>query len=180
MDVTTIILFRIDKDIVNKKIDTNKIRDFLKFYMNNHILEGMKMNEKSIILEKIKDMRSILVNPNIEDLKKFKIRDKEEWAYWAGQAAYYLVNKSKTSEKTFGLLEPFTNKSTTDLVKFTLKELFEKYKHAINLADLKFKTIFSNTLDYPVKDSFLDLKMLFYIGVFDNNVMFEKHFKEVE
>ena len=176
-DISKIILFRIDKDIVNNSVKPFEIKEFLNFYMNNHILEGREMNETSVILNKVKDMRDNIISNNFD---KFKIRDKEEWAYWAGQIAYYLVTKSKSANQNFGLLEPFTNKSTTDLVNSTLKELFEKYKHAINLIDSRFKTIFCKVLDYSMRESFLDLKIVFYIGVFDYPIMFEKSNKEAE
>ena len=46
----------------------------------------------------------------VERIKKEeKIRDKESFAYYAGQIAYYLLNQSKSSEKTHAMIEPFIN-----------------------------------------------------------------------
>ena len=129
------------------------------------------MEKEKILLNKIKSIKNTLSSG---DFDKFEIKDDEEWAYWAGQIAYFLVSRSKSKDKTFGLLEPFTNKSTTMLIKITLRELFEKYKHDISLANQKFKVIISKVLAYDITKSFMDLKIQFYVGTFDDNIIYLK------
>ena len=127
------------------------------------------MDNEKILLNKVKPMRDIIISGKSDS---FEIREDDEWAYWAGQIAYYLVSLSKSDDKNYGLLESFTNKSTTNLVKKTIRELFEKYKHAISLANQRFKTVIRNVLAYELNKSFMDLKIPFYVGAFDDNTIY--------
>lgn len=170
-DLISIIVFRIEKEIRNDSVKNFECREFLNLYFNKNLLEGNKMDKEKILLNRIKPMKDALILGNFDE---FEIRDDEEWAYWAGQIAYFLVSRSKSKDKTFGLLEPFTNKSTTLLVRITIRELFEKYKHDIGLANQRFKAIICKVLAYEINKSFMDLKINFYVGVFDDNVIYSK------
>ena len=168
-DLISIIVFRIEKDIKNDSARNSQCREFLNLFFNKHLLEGTKMDNEKILLNKVKPMRDIIISGKSDS---FEIREDDEWAYWAGQIAYYLVSLSKSDDKNYGLLESFTNKSTTNLVKKTIRELFEKYKHAISLANQRFKTVIRNVLAYELNKSFMDLKIPFYVGAFDDNTIY--------
>ncbi len=177
-DIENLVIFKIEKDIKDPKKKDSLIRvnskKYLNFLFNYHLIGGFEMNEKSIILNKVKDMKEVL---NSGDYDKFDIRDSEEWAYWVGQLAYYLAYQSKSQNKNYALIEPFINRSTTKLIKKTLNEFFEKFKHAINMQNKKFSVVSSKVSDYLIQKSFIDLKIYFYTGVFDDNIFLKK--KEV-
>lgn len=164
-DIEEILIFRIEKDIRNDKVQKGNITKYLNFFFNLHLIEE-KMEKP--ILEKTEDMKRVFAN---NEANNFEIRDDSEWAYWCGQIAFFLAYNSKTSNKNFSLLEPFVSKSVSSQIKRTLLEFFEKYKYEIKLTNRNFKKIFNKTLNYqPETKSFSRLKTSFYTGVFDDNI----------
>ena len=170
-DIEEILIYRIEKDIKNN-LELNKkgdIRRFLNFFFNLHLI-GERMEEP--ILEKVSDMMSCL---KTEDYGAFSIRNDNEWAYWCGQIAFFLAWNSKSSNRDFGLLEPFINNSVSDQLKRTIIEFFEKYKHEIDLDNRRFKEVINKILNHqPTNKSFNKLKTSFYTGVFDDNIFLNK------
>jgi CRISPR-associated protein Csh1 len=168
-DLVKIILFRIEKEIRNKSDNLESYRETLNLFFNRNLLLQTSVSEN--ILEQVKLIKNMITSGKFEE---FKIQDDEVWAYFAGQLAYYLVSLSKSKDKNYGLLEPFTNKSTTKLVKITINEMYDRYKHEISLDNKRFNVIASQILAYKIDRSFIDLKIPFYIGVFDDNVIDSK------
>lgn len=105
--------------------------------------------------------------------KEGKIKDKESFAYYAGQIAYYLLNQSKSSEKTHAMIEPFINMQNFALLAERIEGLFKAYKHAIPLYAGKFNEVFSEMwgflYDNKEEKFTKDLKTLFYAGYFNSN-----------
>ena len=110
------------------------------------------------------------------------ISDDKMWAYLAGQVAYYLVSQSEADNKSYALLEPFSNATQDKVVKIKIIDLFKKYKHKIPLGNVRFKTIMSAVLKYDIEKDFSDedIKPSFYAGIFDNNVIYKKRDKEAD
>lgn len=125
---------------------------------------------ESQIIQQIREMKKKL----LEKPEEFEIKDDKEWAYWTGQASYYLISKSKSKELRYDLLEPFINKTSVKLVKQTIYQLIEKYKHELIINNKMMNKLFSKILDTDVNSSFTNLKIYFYIGVFDDNVLLSK------
>lgn len=171
IDLRNIVLFRIEKEIRNNSNNPENCKETLNLFFNKNLLLQTTVDEKEVLFNKIKIAKDTIL---LDNLEKFEIRDNEEWAYFAGQLAYYLVSLSKSKNKNYGLLEPFTNKSTTKLVKTTIKQLFERYKHEINLNNKRFKAIATKVLSYQIDQPFMELKIPFYVGVFDENVIYSK------
>src|SRR3989344_294855 len=168
-DIGEIVIYRIEKGIMDGKIYPDEVRRFLNFLFNINLL-GEKM--ETPIIERVKEARSYISNGNYE---KINIEDDGEWAYWMGQISYFLVYQSKQDKKKFNLLEPFINKSNPEQLKRTLIELFERYKHEIDLSNMKFREIAQRVLSFQTKsDSFSNLKQAFYVGVFDDNIFLNK------
>lgn len=170
-DLRNIVLFRIEKWIRNNSVDSKSCKETLNLFFNKELLLQTYMNKNDTILDKVKQTKHSLSSDNFE---KFEIRDDGEWAYFAGQLAYYLISISKSKNKNYGLLEPFTNKSTTNLVKITIEQMIERYKHEINLNNHRFRSIATKVLSYPIDRSFIELKLSFYVGTFDDNVIYSK------
>lgn len=170
-DLRNIVLFRIEKEIRNNSNKPENCEKTLNLFFNKNLLLQTTAYGNDVLLNKIKIAKDTILSDNLE---KFEIHDGEEWAYFAGQLAYYLVSLSKSKNKNYGLLEPFTNKSTTKLVKSTIEQLFERYKHEINLNNKRFKAITAKVLSYRIDQPFMELKIPFYVGVFDENVIYSK------
>ena len=172
-DLADLVTFRVEK-LLRAKREISEIcndsKRFLNLFYNSHLLEGKIMTKEDNVLLKVKNMRNIIQEG--ANLDKFMVKDDIEWAYWAGHLARYLISKSKTNRQTFSLLEPFINKSTTELVKLTLSDLFEKYKHAILIDMANFNLVISRVLSYQTSNkNFKMLKIPFYVGVFDDPVL---------
>ena len=166
-DLQSIILFMIEKCIKNK---SEPSEETFNLFFNKHLLL-QNSNSPTCILNDIQPAKDKITS---DDIEKFVIDNDEEWAYFAGQMAYYLVSLSKSKDKTYGLLEPFTNKSTVKLVKNTIEQMVERYRHEINLNNKRFRKIASCILAHETDRSFMELKIPFYVGAFDDNVIYYK------
>lgn len=168
-DLQNIVLFRIEKEIRNTFVDIKICKESLNLFFNKGlILQNTNKNES--VLNRVKSARDTISSGNFE---KFEVKNDEEWAYFAGQLAYYLISLSQ-SDKKYDLLEPFTNKSTTKLVKIAIQDMFERYKHEIGLNNMRFRVITTKILSYEIDRSFIDLKISFYTGAFDDNIIYYK------
>ncbi len=163
-DLQNIILFRIEKSIRNKE---KPDKETFNLFFNRHLLLSNESKPKCI-LDDVKSIKDKILSDNNE---KIEIDSDERWAYFAGQIAYYLISLSKSKKLTYGLLEPFTNKSTTKLVKKTIEQLIAQYKHEIKLDNKRFKKITTCVFSYEPSMSFTELKIPFYVGALDDNVI---------
>ncbi|MGH2611441.1 MAG: hypothetical protein ACRDFB_00150 [Rhabdochlamydiaceae bacterium] len=170
-DLRNIVLFRIEKEIRNNSVDHKSCKEALNLFFNKNLLLQTTVDKNEVILNRVKLAKDIILSDNPE---KFEIQNEEEWAYFTGQLAYYLVSLSKSKNKNYGLLEPFTNKSTTNLVKITIEQMIERYRHEINLNNKRFRSLATKVLSYKTDRSFMDLKIPFYVGTFDDNVIYSK------
>ncbi len=170
-DIENIVLFRIEKSIRNSYRSLSET--FNLFFNRNLLLQNKNSDKNSdTFLNHIRTKKEQFLSENIGECN---IENDDEWAYFAGQMAYYLVSLSKSKDKTYGLLEPFTNKSTIKHVKKTIEELIDRYRHEINLNNKRFRKVMTSVLSYKTgNSSFLDLKILFYVGAFDDNLIYYK------
>ena len=167
-DLRDIVLFRIEREIKNNSVVAEKCKEYLNLFYNKHLLLHTVDDDKNLF-KQISDSKKDMLESAFE---KFEINDDEVWAYYVGQIAYYLASLSKSENKNFSLLEPFINKSTTELVKRTIVEMSERYKHEISLNNKRFKLVISKILSYEINKSFIELKIPFYVGAFDENVVY--------
>ncbi|MBE7547788.1 MAG: hypothetical protein H3C64_06800 [Candidatus Kuenenia stuttgartiensis] len=150
------------KEFFDKKKDNTKTYYSLK-----------EMSDVYLDLDNIFSKRETKME-TVERIKREgKITDKESFAYYAGQIAYYLLNQSKSSEKTHTMIEPFINMQNFALLAERIESLFKAYKHAIPLNVKKFNETFSEMwgflYDNKEEKFTRDLKTLFYAGYFNSN-----------
>lgn len=165
-DLQNIVLFRIENNLKNNSIS----KETFNLYFNRHLLLHDE-NPNRCVLDMIPSIREKIISENIAAIE---IDNDEVWAYFAGQMAYYLVSLSKTKNKKYSLLEPFTNKPTIKMVQMTIGQLIEQYRHEINLNNKRFRKIATSVLAYESKKSFIELKIPFYVGTFDDNIVYYK------
>jgi len=112
------------------------------------------------------------------------VRDKESFAYYAGQIAYYLLNQSRSESKTHALVEPFINANSFSALGIRLEELFNCYKHGLAFNYGKFNAVFSALwaflYDHKDEPFTKELKILFYAGYFNSetNIFYQSGKKE--
>ena len=112
------------------------------------------------------------------------IRDKESFAYYSGQIAYYLLSQSKAEKPMHSLMEPFINAGSFSALAIRIEELFNSYKHALSFNYGKFNTVFSAMwaflYDHIAEPFTRELKILFYAGYFnsEDNIFYKPGKKE--
>ncbi|PYZ96612.1 hypothetical protein CR205_12965 [Alteribacter lacisalsi] len=118
-----------------------------------------------------------------EDSSEFKLESEEEFYYYAGQLAYYLVSLSKSKNKDYSMLENVIRASNASQVKTALRTLFETYQHRISIHHQKFKGIFSRVLAYGIDDKKRmteNYKEALIVGTMVNNIFWHGTKKEGE
>lgn len=175
-DIQGIILHKIEKSIRN---NSKPARETFNLFFNRHLLLGNNSQTGSILddkvvidayLGKVTQTKEDIISDNV---KKVEVGSDEEWAYFAGQLAYYLISLSKSKSKNYGLLEPFINKSTVIMVNRTILDIFQQYKHEIGINSKRFKKIATCVLSYKSNNPFIELKIPFYVGALDDNIMYQ-------
>lgn len=97
-----------------------------------------------------------LINQAYDRLnKKLNSKDKlvtcssnEEFAFLAGQLAFYLLDQSKANRKNLGMMEPILRAKNTAQLKRRLEDLLDTYGHEITLGNIRFKNGFSMVMGY--------------------------------
>lgn len=145
---------------------TYNLRISLLKYFN--IKGGKEMASKiEILIDELKK--------KVNSEKTVYCEDSDEFYFLAGQLAYYIVSQSEASKKTFGLFEPFLIAKNSNQIKRKLEDVFEIYKHAINISNIKFKNAMSMVMAYDIDTKIQDhMKDLFLAGLLSNNMFYEK------
>lgn len=111
-------------------------------------------------------------------MKNGKIENDEQYYYFAGQVAFYLLNKSKASKLTQDVTGPFIKATSLKKLKDELKYLYEKYNYDIYLNSPKFNNILSQLLLQEPESSVKENKDVILAGMLASNIFYTK--KEIE
>lgn len=111
-------------------------------------------------------------------MKNGKIENDEQYYYFAGQVAFYLLNKSKASKLTQDVTGPFIKATSLKKLKDELKYLYEKYNYDIYLNSPKFNNILSQLLLQEPESGVKENKDVILAGMLANNIFYTK--KEIE
>lgn len=103
----------------------------------------------------------------------------EEFAFGAGQAIYFLLEKSRAGNRTHALLEPFTQKTNLDLLKGEVARVFDRYKHEVSFGKGRFERLMREVMGYSGPADLKKLLPLLLAGYFADPVIYEKKEKEV-
>lgn len=107
-------------------------------------------------------------------LNNGKIETDEQYYYFAGQVAFYLLNISKATKLTQDVTSPFIKAANLKKLKTELKFLYEKYNYDIYLNNPKFNNIMSQLLLNEPEVSVKDSKDIILAGILGNNVFYTK------
>ncbi|MFW5721350.1 MAG: hypothetical protein ACOCWW_03100, partial [Bacteroidota bacterium] len=98
----------------------------------------------------------------------------EEFAFAAGQILYFLFTKSKSSNKSHALLEPFLQKSKASLLQDAITNTINTYKHEIDFGKSRFENLAREVLAYETNVNMKSLQRYLLAGYFADSVIYEK------
>lgn len=138
------------------------------FHLNN-----LNMASK---LKEYQDFISSLIDGNA----KLENAKDEHFAFAAGQVIYYLLSKSKSSDTSFRLMEPYLQKTKCTALQENIAEDFARYKHE-NFSS-NFEKAASFVLSYETDQNIKKLQPQLLSGLFAKNQLFsnktQKHNEE--
>lgn len=96
----------------------------------------------------------------------------EEFAFVTGQVIYYILSKSKSSDKSYSRLEPFLQLNEPERLKQNIIKIFNTYKH--ERFSKRFGNPFAQLLAYNTMSTLKNLMPLILAGFFSENQLFGK------
>ncbi|ACJ76382.1 conserved hypothetical protein [Thermosipho africanus TCF52B] len=148
-------VYRAKYNSLSKEIIDDIFYDSLSCYLKNLYKEekrSLKLIE--IAFESYKSLNKLFGGDFVENLENIelekleKIENNYQYYYLIGKLTRYLLEQSKTSDKTHALVEPFINVNNSKVLLERVFELFNKYKHAIDFKNKRFDNVFSLVLNY--------------------------------
>lgn len=165
------ILSNIQKDEIKGRFEWNnsikkKINIWFSLY---NLFNNNKKTEimASKVMDLMSKMRNVVKGESILEMP-------EEFAFCAGQVVSYLIDRSAASDKTYALLEPYLQKTKSNLLQDAIAQTISVYKHDISTYKGAFQSLTSNVLTY---DENIDMKPLlkyFLAGCFCQCVIYDK------
>ncbi|GAB4133866.1 MAG: hypothetical protein Fur0027_22310 [Raineya sp.] len=96
----------------------------------------------------------------------------EQFAFAAGQVIYYILQKSKSADKSYQSLEPYLQQVSCEGLKKAIANDFARYKHE-NYSQ-RFEKVASFVLTYQTDSNMKKVLPEILAGVFSNNELFNK------
>ncbi|MFA9370446.1 MAG: hypothetical protein ACERIH_01950 [Labilibaculum antarcticum] len=103
--------------------------------------------------------------------------DKEdvgEFLFAAGQIIYFLLSKSKTSNPTFAMLEPFLQKSNAVQLQNAIGTAVNMYKHELGTHKDRFQRLASQVLIFPTDENLKNYQRYLLAGCFAPSAIYKK------
>ena len=94
------------------------------------------------------------------------------FAFAAGQVIEYVIQKSKTDNKSYQLLEPYLQQSKCTEFKKAIASDIARYKHAINDNETRFKAVCAFVQTWETDQNMKDLLPEILAGIFAKNQFF--------
>jgi CRISPR-associated protein Csh1 len=102
-----------------------------------------------------------------------------EFLFAAGQVIYFLLSKSKASNPTHALLEPFLQKNNAVQLQNAIANAVNAYKHEISFYKDRFERLAGQVLAYETKENLKNYQRYLLAGYFAPAVIY-KSTKEKE
>lgn len=104
----------------------------------------------------------------------------EQFAFAAGQVIDYVLNKSKSENKSYQLLEPYLQHAKCSEFLKSFANDIARYKHEINDFELRFKNVSSFVLSYDTNTNMKTLLPQILAGVFAKSQLWGKPKEKTE
>jgi CRISPR-associated protein Csh1 len=96
------------------------------------------------------------------------------FAFAAGQVIEYIIQKSKSDNMSYQLLEPYLQQAKCQEFKKAIANDIARYKHAINDNETRFKSVCDFVLTYDTDVNMKELMPEILAGIFSKNQFFHK------
>ncbi len=140
------------------------------FSLYIHFSQNQNRENMATNVKKHKEMIRQIIEGSFDELEF----NEQEFAFTAGQVLYYILDKSKSGDKSFNRLEPFLQKTNYSDLLDAIVRIFDMYKHE-NFSN-NFKRPYAWVLDFDYKEkSIMPLKKLmpnFLAGFFADNQLY--------
>jgi CRISPR-associated protein Csh1 len=97
-----------------------------------------------------------------------------DFAFAAGQVIDYVLNKSRSEDKSYQLLEPYLQQAKCQEFKRAIANDIARYKHAINDSEWRFKAVCDFVLTYETTTNMKEFTPEILAGVFSKCQFFSK------
>lgn len=166
------ILTNIKSEIIKKRCEwNNNIKRKINLWFS---LQGMfnRLDNKKM-KKNVTELRD-----RIRDVANGKatLNSSEELAFAAGQLVSYIIDRSEAKNKTYAMLEPYLQKSTSSQLQDEIAQSIAIYKHDIKVnyqRKGKFERLASETLAYGNDVKMKPLLKFFLAGCFSPCVIYE-------
>ena len=101
-----------------------------------------------------------------------------EFLFAAGQAIYFLLSKSKASNPTHAMLEPFLQKNSAPQLQNAIANAVNAYKHEINMGRGRFERLISQVLAFDTNENLKNYQRYLLAGYFAPSVIYKSSKKE--
>lgn len=98
-----------------------------------------------------------------------------EFLFVAGQVIYFLLSKSKTSNPTHALLEPFLQKSNAAQMQNAIANAINAYKHEISFYKDRFERLASQVLAFDTNENLKSYQRYLLAGYFAPSVIYKSN-----
>lgn len=141
-----------------------------------HLYEGLLnrfTKEGDTLKQSLKEMMGVMnvvLESNNDGYRGFE--SIEEYSFFSGQLAYYLLSQSQKEKLSHDAVKPFLSCVSVEKLNKELGFWFEKYSHALYMKGQKFNQLLSWTLSYDTTDKIN--KNLFLAGYLADNMFYMK------
>jgi CRISPR-associated protein Csh1 len=101
-----------------------------------------------------------------------------EFLFAAGQVIYFLLSKSKASNPTHAMLEPFLQKSSAPQLQNAIANAINAYKHEISFFKNRFERLASQILAFDTNENLKNYQRYLLAGYFAPSVIYKSSKKE--
>lgn len=174
---TDMVFSHIKDDIKNNT--EYSIKDKLNIWFSLYEYFDHNKNNNVTMASKLKDYQDFVSKLAVGQADLDKAED-THFAFAAGQVIEYVIQKSKTDNKSYQLLEPYLQQAKCAEFKRALANDIARYKHAINDNETRFKNVCAFVQTYETGRNLKELLPEILAGVFAKNEFFTTQYEKKE
>lgn len=166
---------RLDEIKNNRHTQEYSIRQKLNIWFS--LSENFERKHKSsnTMASRLQEHRDLIVKLTKGETT---IKSEEQYAFTVGQILRYLNQKSKSADKSYKYLEPFTQQVHVNELNKAISRMLDRYKH-VQFSKNSENPI-AEVMAYESKTSIRDVMPMMWAGIFSQNVLFSDKEKREE